>query len=347
MNEMENGCRCVSEQEADTIKKIWLDKTIPIKPDMLEKDLLVADAIRAVCGVGRDRGAQIIFAGGTCLSQAHQVIQRMSEDADFRIVLPPDAISQGQRRKFLSSLKEELLNTMAETGFPIDGELKARNGNAYMMGNFAYAARFPVSDALRPNIKLEITAFDPISQVEYLPLRTIVDKVLNRPADPDAPRVPVVSIQDTLADKAVGYLRRTAADRAGVGRGAYDDRLVRHIYDTHCILQAKGDLSDIVGPLFIDTVERDRETYGNQFPAFQEDPFSVLREERERVFDSDTKDRYEAFCRSMIYGKIPGFQDAARSFYDFTGDLLAQEPTRWLEPEEGETAGDSGNRPAP
>ncbi|AWP23017.1 hypothetical protein C4901_06490 [Acidiferrobacter sp. SPIII_3] len=39
---------------------------------------------------GSQIGAHIIFCGGTALSQAHGVIERMSEDADFRIVVPVD-----------------------------------------------------------------------------------------------------------------------------------------------------------------------------------------------------------------------------------------------------------------
>ena len=93
MNVVENGYRCLDEKTIDIVSSIVEEKLILLPKDMIEKDILVADAVRAVCAAGRERGAQIIFAGGTSLSQAQQVIQRMSEDADFRIVLPPDVIS--------------------------------------------------------------------------------------------------------------------------------------------------------------------------------------------------------------------------------------------------------------
>jgi hypothetical protein len=211
---------------------------------------------------------------------------------------------------------------MQDMGFPLDGDLKARNGNAYILGNFQYASAFSRSEALRPTIKVEITAFDPISRVEMRPLRTILDRILDNPAQTDVAMVPVVSIEDTLADKVVGYLRRTAADRAGCGRGSYDDRLVRHLYDVHQILQARGDLSDVVGTLFADTLERDRETYGNQFPEFKEDPFAVLQDEIGHLFDKVARDRYEQFCQSMIYGDIPSFDDAATRFERFSTALM-------------------------
>ena len=244
MSETESVVRGLTEQSLAEIHLARKRGMLPLAPDMIEKDILVADAVRAICAAGNARGAQIIFGGGTSLSQAQQVIQRMSEDADFRIVLPPDVTSQNQRRNFLSAIKTDILNAMEQAGFPLEGDLKARNGNAYIMGNFGYASAFARSDALRPHIKLEITAFEPVSNVEMKPLRTILDRVLDRPVDDTLPMVPVVSIEDTLSDKVVGYLRRTAADRAGCGRGAYDDRLVRHLYDVHSILQVKGDLSD-------------------------------------------------------------------------------------------------------
>ena len=322
MNAMGNG-RGLTEKLVQEIEILKGAGSLPLPEDMIEKDILVADAVRAICNAGKERGAQIIFCGGTALSQAHQIIHRMSEDADFRIVLPPDMTSQGQRRNFLSAIKADILNAMEQAGFPLDGELKARNGNAYIMGNFGYASAFPQSEALRPHIKLEITAFDPVSQVTELPLRSILDRALNRPADPDVSRVPVVSIEDTLADKVVGYLRRTAADRAGCGRGDYDDRLVRHLYDVHCILQAKGDLAEKVAPLFAKTMERDRVTYGNQFPAFKEDPFAVFDDECDHLSDSVTRDRYNQFCRTMIYGNIPVFHEAAATFRSFSDKLMS------------------------
>ena len=337
MNAMENGYRCLDENIMTLLTNAAKEDLLPLPKDMIEKDILVADAVRAICEAGKSRGAQIIFCGGTALSQAHQVISRMSEDADFRIVLPSDVTSQGQRRNFLSAVKGDILSAMEEAGFPLEGELKARNGNAYIMGNFGYASTFAQSEALRatslrPLIKLEITAFDPVSQVVERPLITILDRALNRPGNPSAPKVPVISIEDTLADKMVGYLRRTAADRAGCGRGDYDDRLVRHIYDVHCILQKKGDLSNVVGPLFAQTAERDRDTYGNQFPAFKDDPFGVLQDEREHIYDGATKDRYDQFCRTMIYGEVPSFQDAADTFHAFSGRLL--DMARELRPEQ-------------
>ncbi len=295
---------------------------------MLEKDILVRDVIAAVCQAGTPLGAQIIFCGGTALSQAHGVIDRMSEDADFRIVLPPEIIGQGPKRRFLSAVKAAIESAVTQAGFPLDDEMKGRNGNEYIMGHFAYQSSFATQDeALRPHIKLEITAFEPISQIEIKPLRTVLDRVGAPQGGPLAPYpvVPVVSIADTVADKLVGYLRRTAQDQAGFGRGAYDDRLVRHLYDVYHILERAPESASVdrIAPLLADTVTRDQTTYGNQFRAFRMEPWRVLRDTLNQVAtDSATRDRYDSFCRTMIWGATPSFSNVATRFMRFTGTVL-------------------------
>ncbi|WP_298139267.1 nucleotidyl transferase AbiEii/AbiGii toxin family protein [Acidiferrobacter sp.] len=229
--------RGLAANQIQEIEKVTRRRTVPVSDAMLEKDLLVRDAIEAVCRAGDSVGAQIVFCGGTALSQAHNVIERMSEDADFRIVVPEAVTGQNAKRRFLSAVKAAIQKALEDIGFPLVGEMKGRNGNEYIMGQFAYQSAFMASDgALRPHIKLEITAFEPISAIEMKPLRTILDRIgAPQKGLSPAPLVPVVSIADTVADKIVGYLRRTAQDQAGLGRGAYDDRLVRHLYDVYAI----------------------------------------------------------------------------------------------------------------
>lgn len=100
MNAMENGYRCLDENIMTLLTNAAKEDLLPLPKDMIEKDILVADAVRAICAAGKSRGAQIIFCGGTALSQAHQVISRMSEDADFRIVLPSNVIQSRPTSQF-------------------------------------------------------------------------------------------------------------------------------------------------------------------------------------------------------------------------------------------------------
>lgn len=319
----------LDDNKIEAIQSAQEEGLIHLPAFMLEKDLLVRDAVAVTCRAGRTTGTHIIFCGGTALSQAHEVIDRMSEDADFRIIVPPEITGQNAKRRFLSSVKAAIQKSLEDAGFQLNGEMKGRNGNEYIMGHFAYQSAFVASDeALRPHIKLEITAFEPISTVEVKPLRTILDRIGAPQKNPSpAPLVPVVSIADTVADKIVGYLRRTAQDQVGLGRGAYDDRLVRHLYDVHAILKRAPLDADParVAPLVARTVARDQETYGNQFPAFREKPWPVLRETLEQITtDGATRDRYDHFCRSMIWGETPSFGEVATAFTAFARATMEQ-----------------------
>lgn len=317
-------------KQLSDVNESYLALSKKLSRAMIEKDLLVKSAILAVCRTGREKGAIITFAGGTCLSQAHGVIQRMSEDADFRVTLPVDVQngSRSAQKKFLSELKHEIVSIMEAEGFPlVPDSLKGRNENRYIMGNFAYQSAFTRDAALRPEIKLEITAFDPITRADSLPLYSIVDRIRQQYGQPvhAGEPVSVVTIQDTVADKIVGYLRRTAADRAGEGRGDYDDRLVRHLYDTTAILSKCQDyetLRDDLRILLPHVVLRDRNTYGNQFADFHRDPIGVLQEELTHITDAVTSDRYQDFCASMIYGDIPDFSLVTENFRRLVNDTL-------------------------
>lgn len=79
-----------------------------LPPAVAEKDIHITDALFELSKIrlthvayqqnrtpGEPRPArievatQLVFAGGTCLSKAHGLIERMSEDIDIKVVLEP------------------------------------------------------------------------------------------------------------------------------------------------------------------------------------------------------------------------------------------------------------------
>jgi len=68
--------------------------------------LLVTEVLRTVVAVNSG-GIQLVFCGGTCLSKAHGLIERMSEDIDFKLVLP-QGVSRSARSRVLSRYKRRL-----------------------------------------------------------------------------------------------------------------------------------------------------------------------------------------------------------------------------------------------
>ena len=87
---------------------------------LVEKDWHVIRAMQAISQV--DSGIfRLVFAGGTCLARAHKLVQRMSEDVDFKVVLRGAAPSSAnQLRKELGSLRDRVTAGLQAAGFDID-----------------------------------------------------------------------------------------------------------------------------------------------------------------------------------------------------------------------------------
>src|SRR3989338_4972112 len=73
----------------------------------VEKDLFVTKAIEVVNGLENDF-FRLIFSGGTCLAKAHKIINRVSEDIDFRVAqtVAADALNKEQFRRELRRYRQ-------------------------------------------------------------------------------------------------------------------------------------------------------------------------------------------------------------------------------------------------
>ena len=148
---------------------------------ILEKDVHVTDALQALMGM-QFPGVRLVFCGGTSLSKAYQLIERMSEDVDLKIVLDePDALSASARKRHLSNLKAEVCQVLAELGFEeIVDERVARNENRYFASRWQYAPQYPHDTSLRPYLSLELTARTPQFEVTQQPLEYLVNRLAAR-----------------------------------------------------------------------------------------------------------------------------------------------------------------------
>lgn len=87
--------------------------TLP--PTILEKDLLIVKTLGLLQAF--DWGECVaVFCGGTSLSKGYGLIERMSEDIDFKLLLP-QSTSQNQARKGRRKLRRELAEYLCMAGF--------------------------------------------------------------------------------------------------------------------------------------------------------------------------------------------------------------------------------------
>jgi hypothetical protein len=150
---------------------------------------------------------------------------------------------------------------------------------------------------LRPTIQIE-TAVWPLRRAAVeRPVTSFVAEALRRP--PEIASIPCVSILETAADKFVGLTRRAGAELAGLNEP--DPTLVRHLHDLHA-LRDHYDPAEVVA-LAREVMLADAKAYGNQFPAYRQNPLAeTLRAVESLAADPEYAQRYGEFQRLMVYG---------------------------------------------
>lgn len=173
-------------------------------------------------------GAKAIFTGGTALAKAHRLLQRFSEDIDFRLVDPiVESLSRSEQRRRLSGLKR-LIHSSIVNYFPNGGnQLKARDENRFFSIEVEYPSQFAPSEALRPHVLIEFSVTGLSLPPILLPVSSFITQLTR--TDPEIAAILCIDPVETAIDKMSALLWRVP-DRV---REPQDDDpdLVRHIHD--------------------------------------------------------------------------------------------------------------------
>ncbi|MGI4814838.1 MAG: nucleotidyl transferase AbiEii/AbiGii toxin family protein [Janthinobacterium lividum] len=287
----------------------------------LEKDIHVTDALHALSKLQHDRIA-IVFCGGTSLSKAHGLIERMSEDVDLKLVLDPaHDFSGGQLRRHLGKLKRIVIDRMEALGFrTVEQELIARNGNRYFASGWKYRTLYGADNSLRAHLSLEFTLRTPYFVTHRMPIGYLIDKLAGRGGN--LVSMTCVAVEETLAEKILSFLRRHAEHRDGV-RADWDIALVRHIYDTYCIVSANAQSAQRAALHFGRLVEYDIAEF-SKHTAFRDNPKQCLAHAlMVAEHEGQTRAEYEQVLRPLIYGTTrPSFAKAFDVFKSTASLLL-------------------------
>jgi len=278
---------------------------------LVEKDLEVVRAIAAVAGLDVSP-FMLVFGGGTALARAHKIVQRMSEDVDFKIVPKLAApISRSGLRRALAKLRGQVRDALHAAGFVFDAKdghaQHSRNEDRYTVWHLPYESLSGAGSGLRPEIQLEMTYAPMRLPAVSLPVSSFVTEANELPSD--IAQMACISLDETAAEKLVALTRRTAMDLAGLTRGGADPTLVRHIYDLH----AMRELVDAtrVAALATEIATTDAIEFRNQYPAYANDPAAETQKALEALrTDSKHRRRYDDFVSAMVYGERPDFLDA-------------------------------------
>lgn len=285
------------------LEEVALEKGT-IEEAFIEKDWFVTQVIKILAG-STFQDFSIVFTGGTCLSKAHKLIERFSEDIDFRVLAPSlKGLSTSKVKTTLSNFKKHIV-ALLEQHFEVLN-IDARNGNKQITINLAYPTVAEPSDALRPHIKLELTLSDLRLPSFSLPVSSFINEVTGEA--PEVKTIACISPVENAADKLSAMVWRIPARIRGEGDKQPD--VVRHLHDIAKLCEialAHESFKDLA----IQIIESDTNRSETLAELSVQDKLNAVIQ----ILESDPKypQEYNSFVKQMAYNDevpIPSFEEA-------------------------------------
>lgn len=320
-------------------------RQIPIQT--AEKDIHIADVLSKLSNMEvrhdffrdidtrfeatrHDVGIQLVFAGGTCLSKAHGLINRMSEDIDIKVILQDVDLKKNRaNRSRLIALHDKIMEGLAELNLPLSAghgcdNPHIRDGYRYCAINAAYKSVYSQLPSLRPELKLEFIHREPLLPVQQKCFGYLYEALAGL-SHSSPITISCISVAETLAEKVLSLLRRCAWKWGGGQTGDLDPALVRHVYDVACVIDQVPDALIDAKSIFPQLVERDCEEFKRQNPVFDSAPFETLKRALKTAkTDSDLRARYGDRLLPLVYEESPKpFDKAFKLFEEVAGELLS------------------------
>jgi hypothetical protein len=195
--------------------------TLGTDPGLIEKDWHVVRALKTLAAL--DLGeARLVFTGGTCLSKAWGLIQRFSEDVDFKAVVP-ESYSRSQRRELRKAVEASLL----DVGFLLAAAPKVGDEGRFFIIYLDYGSAFPTLNGLRSHIQVEVSLRTPKLPAIARSVQSFVAQAGRSAAEVAA--IDCADPVETAAEKLSALAWRVLShERGGVGE---DPSMIRHLHD--------------------------------------------------------------------------------------------------------------------
>jgi ribosomal protein S8 len=248
-----------------------------LRAGAIEKDYYVTQVIQALAEI-KSNYFSLTFVGGTALAKAHRLVNRMSEDCDFRIQTSPEAqnLNKSQLKNQLKKFRQEILNHLSEYGFVISEEnIKVRNEGNYIRVDIPYQSITELNTILRPHIQLELIAINTKLPVENKNVTTLIRQILGDSVSHTEKSIECIAVSETAADKWVALTRRVANTLHREARPT-DDALIRHLFDLYYI-DKKGYFNDIAHQLINEVILEDCQRYKNQNQDYYDNPIREIQ----------------------------------------------------------------------
>ena len=212
----------------EAIQEIAIEMVVD--PFFVEKDFYAVHVLSKIAEI-QIPDVEIVFTGGTSLSKAYRLIQRFSEDLDFRICSTKPQ-SKGQRR----AIRKQILSVIKgiEKITVLEDSLQIYNESRFFSIDVAYPQQYPLQNALRPHLQLEFTFENTLIATEMKIVQPFVSTLLN---PEDYCTIQTISPIETGANKYSALLwRMSIKDRQKEDKSKNDPNLVRHLHDLAALL---------------------------------------------------------------------------------------------------------------
>jgi hypothetical protein len=166
--------------------------------------------------------ATLVFTGGTCLSKAWGLIERFSEDVDFKALVPAE-YGRPQRRAMRKAIEEALI----DAGFTLVEPPKVGDEGRFFIFYLDYGSAFPALPGLRPHIQVEVSLRNPKLAPVSRPVRSFVAQARQQGAEVVA--IGCADPVETAAEKLSALAWRVLSPSPGA-KGE-DPSIIRHLHD--------------------------------------------------------------------------------------------------------------------
>lgn len=239
-------------------------------------------------------GMRLVFSGGTSLSKGFGLIQRFSEDLDFKVILPEAGFNRNECRSYRHQLVDAIHK---DSSWSLnDDNIQSRNQGRFFNCQIAYQHNFAPVTALRPQIKLEVIFKSPALPVEEKPLQSFIAQALEQP--PEVPAIACVSPIETAADKLSALTWRVLSRQRGNKQD--DPTLIRHLHDLKALenlITVYEDFPNLVVTLLEEDAGRDKDLNLSAIPPIERLLLMLQYLQEDAVY----ADEYEYFVTGMSY----------------------------------------------
>ncbi len=211
-----------------------------VHPSFVEKDWYAVQVLGLIVSYTAE-GGKAVFSGGTSLSKGYGLIQRFSEDMDFK-VQSRVGLSRKARKDYRAGMID-FISSQHELVVD-DNSLISRNESQFFSFNIAYPQRQELDQSLRPFLKLEFSFLNPALPTEVCSIRSFISHLKKGEADAV---IHCVSPVETAADKFSALVWRVLSKDRSADRGSIknEPEMIRHLHDL-CALEKYTTDSDFL-----------------------------------------------------------------------------------------------------